>query len=290
MKLSTFLSAALLRRTSLFLAALPLLTTGAWGFPPAPTYTLFGMVRDQVGQTVTAEGAVLVLLKGSVEIGRAPINSGATLDKNYQLPVRIDANRAGTTLYTKHAVPGEGAFSLAVEMNGSRYYPIEVSGNLRTGKGGELLRLDLNLGGDADGDGIPDIWEQWQLYQAGYFPDANGNWPIHLLSRTGDLDKDGQSDWLEYVAGTFAGDATDRLVLDIKEKTSTGVRFEFFAITGKTYTIERSTDMKTWSLLPFSIAAPATGSTSYTAKDVRILSAYAQPDSGTNEFYRLTVR
>jgi hypothetical protein len=276
-------------RTPLFFAALSLLTVGAWAFPPAPHYTLFGMVRDQVGQTVTAEGAVLILLKGGVEIGRAPINSEVSLDKNYQLHVRIDANRAGTALYTRHAVPGQGAFSLAVDMNGSRYYPIEVAGNLTAGKGGELLRLDLNLGEDTDGDGLPDVWEQWQLYQAGYYPGENG-WDLSLLSRNGDFDRDGMSDWLEYVAGTFAGDATERFGLEIKEKTASGVRFEFFAITGKTYTIERSTDMKAWSQMPFAIAAPAAGNASYTATDVSILSAYATPNFGTKEFYRLTVR
>ena len=36
----------------------------ASAFPPAPYYTLHGMVRDQVGQTVTAEGAEVILLKG----------------------------------------------------------------------------------------------------------------------------------------------------------------------------------------------------------------------------------
>jgi hypothetical protein len=277
-------------RTSLFFAALLLVTTGVWAFPPAPHYTLYGLVRDQVGQTVTAEGAVLILLKGGVEIGQAPINSEVSLDKNYQMHVRIDANRAGTTLYTKHAVPGQGAFSLAVEMNGSRYYPIEVAGNLTAGKGGELLRLDLNLGEDTDGDGLPDVWEQWQLYQAGYSPDGNGNWPINLLSKTGDFDKDGLTDWDEYVAGTFAGDATERFSLEIKEKTPTGVRFEFFAITGKTYTIERSTDMKTWSQMPFAIGESGAGSTSFTATDVSILSAHATPNFGSKEFYRLTVR
>lgn len=42
---------------------------------PAPYYTLHGMVRDQVGQTVTAGGAEVILLKGGVEVGRAPITS-----------------------------------------------------------------------------------------------------------------------------------------------------------------------------------------------------------------------
>jgi hypothetical protein len=236
-------------------------------FPPAPYYTLYGTVRDQVGQTLTVEGAVIVLLKGGVEVGRTPVNSVLSLDQNYELSVRIDQNRSGTTLYTTNAVAAQGLFSLVVEMNGSRFYPIEVSGNLTAGKGGERVRLDLNLGEDLDGDGLPDVWEQWMLYQAGYFPDENGHWPINLLDRNGDFDRDGLSNWDEYVAGTFAGDATKRFELQIKEKAAASVRFEFYAITGKTYTIERSTDVKTWTRVPFAIGAPAAGAEAYTAAE-----------------------
>jgi hypothetical protein len=67
----------------------------AMAFPPAPHYTLYGIVRDQVGQTVTAEGAEVVLLRGSAEIGRTPISS-AMVDQNYELNVKIDQNRTGT--------------------------------------------------------------------------------------------------------------------------------------------------------------------------------------------------
>ncbi|MEI7929800.1 MAG: hypothetical protein WCH40_14710, partial [Verrucomicrobiales bacterium] len=37
--------------------------SNADAFPPAPYYTLYGVVRDQVGQTVTAEGAEVILLR-----------------------------------------------------------------------------------------------------------------------------------------------------------------------------------------------------------------------------------
>ena len=161
-------------------------------FPPAPYYTLYGMVRDQVGQTLNVDGATLILLKGGTEIGRTPI-SNLQLDQNYELNIRIDANRSGTTIYSEKALLAQGTFSLVVEMNGSLFYPIEVAGTLTAGKGGERVRLDLNLGEDTDGDGLPDIWEQWQLYQAGYELNEDGNWPIHLIDRDGDLDGDGQS-------------------------------------------------------------------------------------------------
>ena len=270
----------------LFLVA----TASGWAFPPAPYYTLYGMVRDQVGQTITAEGAEIILLKGGVEIGRTPINS-LRLDQNYEMNIRIDQNRTGTTLYTEKAVTALGQFSLVVTMNGALFYPIEVTGNLTAGKGGERVRLDLNLGEDTDHDGLPDIWEQWQLYQAGLYPDENGHWALNLIDKNGDFDKDGQSNYLEYIAGTFAGDATETFKLEIKEKLPASVRFEFYGITGKTYTIESSVDMKTWTRVAFAIGTPGAGGLAHTATDVGILTAFTPPTAGgTKEFYRLTVR
>jgi hypothetical protein len=276
-----------LRSVSLTVA---LLGTGiASGFPPAPYYTLYGMVRDQVGQTVTAEGAEVILLKGGVEVGRTPITS-SRIDQSYELNLRIDQNRSGTTFYTDKAIAAQGLFSLVVSMNGALFYPIEVSGNLTAGKGGERVKLDLTLGEDKDKDGLPDTWEAWQLYQAGLYPDENGNWDLSLLDKDGDFDKDGQSNGLEYIAGTFAGDATETFVLTIKEKLPQSVRFEFYGITGKVYTIESSLDMKTWTRVPFSVGAPGTGSSAHQASDVGIVSAFTAPRATTKEFYRLSVR
>jgi hypothetical protein len=133
--------------TSIFIALLLLLLLASLSqaFPPAPYYTLYGMVRDQVGQTVTAEGAQLILLKGGVEVGRTPITSNR-IDQNYELSMRLDHNRSGTTFYTDKAIAAQGLFSLVVSMNNELFYPIEVSGNLTGGKGGERVRLDLTLG------------------------------------------------------------------------------------------------------------------------------------------------
>jgi hypothetical protein len=263
-------------------------TTAA--FPPAPYYTLYGMVRDQVGQTVTAEGAEIILLKGGVEIGRTPITSGQ-LDQNYELHIRIDAARGGTVFYSDKAVAALGAFSLVVSMNDVLFYPIEVNGTLKAGKGGERTRLDLNLGEDANQDGLPDAWEEWQLYLAGISPDADGKWDLGLLGgMNGDYDHDGQSNLQEYIAGTFAGDATDTFAMTIKEKTPVSVRFEFYAITGKAYTIESTLDMKTWTRVAFAVGAPGTGSEAYQATQVGVLSVFSAPRSTTSEFFRLTVR
>ena len=238
---------------------------------------------------VTAEGAEVILLKGGVEIGRTPITS-SRLDQSYELNIRIDQNRSGTAFYTEKAVAAGGLFSLVVSMNGALFYPIEVSGNLTAGKGAERVKLDLTLGEDKDGDGLPDVWEAWQLYQAGLYPDENGEWDLSLIDPNGDFDKDGQSNLLEYIAGTFAGDATETFGLTIKEKLPESVRFQFYGITGKVYTIERSADMKTWTRVPFAVGAPGTGNNAHQATEVGIVSAFTIPQSTDKEFYRLTVR
>jgi hypothetical protein len=286
-------------KTLLFTTSLALSAGSLWAFPPAPYYTLHGVVRDQTGQVVRAENASVVLFKGATEAGRATIGPLFDSDENYELRVRIDQSRPLTSLYHTAAVAAQGQISLTVEMGGHSYYPIEVQGSLTAGKGGEYVRLDLTLGEDSDNDGLPDAWEQWQLYQAGRIPDENGQWPIDLLTRDGDFDGDGQSNYAEYLAGTFAGDATERFEVTIKSKAAESVRFEFFAITGKTYTLERSTDLATWESVPFSageaVPAPGTplpgGEETFTAAGVGIIPAACVPGANLNkELYRLTVR
>ncbi len=261
----------------------------ASAFPPAPYYTLYGIVRDQVGQTVAGQAAEIVLLKGGVEVGRTPITSGR-LDENYELNIRIDAARSGTTLYSTKAVAAQGDFSLVVSMNGVWFYPIECNGTLKAGKGGERTRLDLNLGEDANKDGLPDAWEEWQLYLAGIYPDANGNWDLSLLGgANGHFMNSRLSNLEAYIAGTFAGDAST-FELSLKEKLPESVRFEFYAITGKVYTIESSIDMKTWTRVPIAVGSPGAGSQSYLATHVGIITVFTAPRSATSEMFRLTVR
>ncbi len=275
-----------------FSLALPFLLSlsAVQAFPPAPYYTLYGTVRDQVGQALEVQGATLVLLKGDEEVGRSPISSGLRVDQNFELKMRIDVNRPATQLYRSGAIPAQGLYGVVVEMNGQRFYPIEVSGGLTAGKGSERVRMDLNLGEDKDGDGLPDTWEEWQLFQAGEFPDEDG-WDLSLIDRDGDFDGDGRSNFLEYLAGTFAGDATEYFEMEVKEKTATAVRFEFFAITGKTYTLERSSDGQSWSRTPFATSAEGEPADSYRATSVGILPAYSAPTDGADkELFRLTVR
>ena len=232
---------------------------------------------------------MISLLSNGVEIGRAVIKSDLQADANYEINIRVDQNRAASRIYSSSAVAAQGLYSLVVVMNGQNFYPIEASGTLRAGNGGERVRLDLNLGADVNQDGLPDAWQEWQLYQAGRRPGTPG-WNINLITKTGDFDGDGISNFQEYVAGTFAGDATERFELQITNKTATTVTFGFFAITGKVYAIEESADLRTWTIVPMATAPDGAAASYYRASAVGVLAAYISAPADASRFYRLTVR
>ncbi len=282
------------RRFLAFFALLAAVATGVLpslrAFPPAPFYTIYGIVRDQVGATLTAQGADLVLLRDNVEIARTRILSEVRGQLNYELPISIDASRANSPrVYAHKAVAAQGVYSLHVEMNGQKFYPIEVAGTLRAGHGGERVRLDLTLGADKNNDGLPDAWQEWVLYQAGRAPGTPG-WDINLVTKTGDFDGDGITNYDEYLAGTFAGDATERFELNLVGKTETAVAFEFYAITGKVYTIEESADLRTWTTAAFSTTPTGSTAKSFVAPAIGVQPGYVAVTPGVARFYRLTVR
>ncbi len=283
------LSAARALARRLLAASVLAFPFAAAAFPPAPSYVIYGMVRDQVGATLKVDGAEIVLLRDSVEIGRAAIHTDLRADSNYELQIRIDRNPAVTRSYSDKAVAARGVFSLKVVMNGQNFFPIEASGVLRTGHGGERVRLDLNLGADTNADGLPDAWQEWQLHQAGRRPGQPG-WDINLVTRDGDFDGDGTSNWLEYLAGTFAGDAAERFELRMTSRNAAAVAFEFYGITGKVYSIEQSADLQTWTLAPLSTAPGGTTSDYYRASAVGVVPVYLAASADASRFYRLTVR
>jgi hypothetical protein len=68
------------------------------------------------------------------------------------------------------------------------------------------------------------------------------------------------------------------------------MRFEFYGVTGKVYTIESTLDMKTWTRVPFAVGAPGIGNNAYQASNVGIVSVFTAPRSSASEFYRLSIR
>jgi hypothetical protein len=263
-------------------------------FPPAPFHTIYGDVRDEQGVLIPATGAAVVMYQGGVQRMREQLTEGNGADFNYQIRMRIDMGRNLTASYSSLVVSTASAYTLSVDIGGVSYQPIEITATPPTvGGPASRTRLNLTLGVDSDGDGLPDAWEASQLYQAGYLPGENG-WDLSLLDRNGDLDKDGLSNITEYIAGTYAGDANSTINLTIKEKLGENVRLETYTIYGKSYTIESSTDLKAWAPASFSLTDPA-GETPAVFQDALvsattgIISLYAKA-SGTNTYYRLRIR
>lgn len=109
-----------------------LLAVAAYAFPPAPYHTLYGMVRDEQGNSLRINGAVVVFYKNGTELLREKIAAGERLDENYRLRLRMDMLRSGTLRYSDLAnSPGVG-FSLGIVINSIVYYPIEMSTERRS--------------------------------------------------------------------------------------------------------------------------------------------------------------
>ncbi len=262
-------------------------------FPPAPYYTVYGNVRDQYGILIPADGAAVVVYKSGKELMRQALVAAEGTDFNYQLRLRIDMLRSTTTTYSSVALTSGTIYTLAVSIGSQLYYPIEMATSPVIGSASVRRRLNLTLGVDSDGDGLPDAWEEAQLYHGGHLPGDNG-WDLSLIDQNGDFDKDGVSNGTEYVAGTYAMDSSSVLSLSIKEKLATSARLEFYAFYGKSYTLESTTDLKTWAAVPFSLTDPAApnaaaAQSSLTSTVSAVISIYADA-SAQSTYYRLIAR
>jgi hypothetical protein len=267
----------------------------ATAFPPAPFHTVHGMVRDEYGRALKIDGASVVFSQAGRQL-QVPIEAGSLLNQNYQIRLRMDMQRPGTVTYNDLAQNPGQQFTLSVRINDILYQPIEMSRAPTVGKPGERSRINLTLGVDSDGDGIPDAWKISQLYAAGILPDENG-WPLHLLRPDGDFDGDGISNFAEYIAGTYATDPTDFLALKLVEKQPNSVRLSFYSIIGKSYSLQSSTDMRTWRDTPHytrnpeptADAAP-TAQMGYQAANTEAVEIFCDLGQEEQTFYRLQVR
>lgn len=262
------------------------------GFPPAPHFTIYGDVRDQYGALLPADGSSVILYQGSKEILRRPLMDLDEAPFNYEIRMRIDMFRPSTTSYSSRAMRSGADYTLAVDIGGQHFAPLEMKTTHSVGSPAGRVRLDLTLGVDSEGDGMPDAWKEAQLFHAGYLPGPDG-WDLSLIDRDGDFDGDGLSNWSEYVAGTYATDVDSYLKLEIKEVVDSVVHLEFYAIHGKSYSLQTSDDLETWLPTEFFIEDPQTTSTelqaSISATTTGVMSIYAETATPAG-FYRLTVR
>jgi hypothetical protein len=104
--------------------------------------------------------------------------------------------------------------------------------------------------GDTDEDGMTNDYEI-----------ANGLNPLDASDRDLDLDGDGRTNLAEFLAGTAANDSSSHLEVTNYTLTDTLGSLIWSSVPGKTYQLEFSTDMNTWSALGGTVSAadaPAT--------------------------------
>jgi len=274
-------------------AVLLLGSLSALAYPPAPPTTLYGVVRGEFGFNLDDGETDLVLLADNVEVVRTTIRDAGRFSENYRLVLPLDLN-PGVGAYRPGTVSEDEAveYVFVAERGGTRIPVVEVNAAVDTfvPDAASLLRLDFTLGEDIDGDGLPDVWERFQVTSGG--GGAAGQDPLALLSREGDWDGDGLTDWQEYIAGTFALLFEDELnfrVVDVADSGQTSV--EFLAVDGKSYIIEASVDGKNWTQVEMETSGGTPESLSFfRAEDTRVESMEVSHDpSVVRMFYRLRV-
>jgi hypothetical protein len=273
-------------------AGLAFLLMGATvrGYPPAPHQTVFGIVRDEQGNPLNADNAIVYLEVGGAVVARAKIDTTPDLGLNYRLMIPLDAGITSDK-YKPTALLPAAPFRLRVRIGSMTYLPIEMVGaSDLLASPGAFTRVDLTLGEDSDGDGLPDAWERALIAALG------GGMSLDEIRANDDSDGDGLSNLTEYLAGTYAFDPEDGFALAILSVDADRPVLEFTAIRGRSYAIQATDDMKTWIDVPFLLSTDppnASPRAFYVSRDVRPIRAFIEPapDSPqTPRFFRLMLR
>ena len=273
---------------SLYALAFGLLTaTRAVAFPPAPAGIIYGMVKDQYGTPLSAAGTQVILrTPGGVQVA-GNIQPGLAIGVNYLVNVPMDAATSGGPYKTTALVAG-AQYKLYVVVGNSTNLPMEMTGaNSVLGIPAALTHQDLTIGTDANGDGIPDAWETVFLSEVG------ANLALSQINPNADYAHNGRSLKQEYLLGNYPFNPGDNFSVQILGQTGGSALLAFTAMTGRTYSVNASSDLQTWT--PVSFTVPAAGSATmtsfYSSKVQPIQLQTLQPTSGpTMQFFRLQLQ
>lgn len=250
-------------------------------YPPAPHHLFYGIVRDEYGNPLEVTDASLILETTAGVRVTTPILPFLEPGINYRLEAPMDSGLTADP-YIPTALHPAVPFRITVRIGGTIYLPIEMAGDFaHLGEPGRQTHLNLTLGEDADGDGIPDAWER-QI-----------NPDISQVDAGGDGDRDGMSNLAEYLAGTYAFDPDEGFKLSMAGINGARAVLEFTAIRGRTYSLLHSNDLDEWTFVPFQVEGEENSIFEYQATDVRKLRIEAEnaPDSSGNVgLFRLMVR
>lgn len=255
-------------------------------FPPLPHHTVFGLVRDELGTPLTTAAAEVTLETLSGTTLKSVIAPGVEAGVNYRIEVPIDAGLTSDA-YLPSALQPTAPFRMRVKLGTRTYVPMEMRLEApRLGQPAESSRVDLTLGEDTDGDGLPDAWERMMI-QSGKL-----NLSLAQFSPTNRLNGNALTVMESYVAGTYAWDPKDGFRLDIIARDDAGSALGFMALRGRSYTITASDDLKEWRPVGFGLVGEIGGTRKFLQTDqlsrVRVI-VPNDSDGGSPRFFRLHV-
>lgn len=269
---------------ALFLTTALLMSGGLQAFPPAPHHELYGVVRDEQGHPLRGNASVTLLGTGG-KVLSGDIDPSIGIGINYSLKIPMDAGTLAA-LYQSTAMLPTMPFTVKVVIDGTDYVPIQVQGgSLQMGEPGKRTRLNLTLGVDSDGDGLPDAWENEVIAAVDGIDDLSG------VSPDGDADGDGVSNYTEYLAGTYAFDKRAVFRFEVVEVKNGLAHLRFLAVKGRTYRISAGISGEDLEFTPFSLSADAGSEReAFRAKAIRFQDIYVPADvAGGKQIFRLHV-
>src|SRR5581483_10932036 len=103
-----------------------LLAVAAPAFPPAPHHTIYGVVRDEFGDPLTATNATILFETPSGQHLSAPIIPFLHPGENYEIHVPMDSRKTPDS-YKSTAQFAGVPYRIRVKIGNTVYLPIEMS-------------------------------------------------------------------------------------------------------------------------------------------------------------------
>jgi hypothetical protein len=258
-------------------------------YPPGPYHLLYGTVRDQFGTPLNLDTAQVLLQTSTGVQFSAPIIPAASLPGiNYLLKLPMDSG-ATPDLYSPHSL-APGSYKLMVVVGAVTNLPIEMATNYAVvGQPAKSTRVDLTLGVDANGDGLPDEWERAFLAMLGT------NVPLSSLTANSVLTPDGLTLRQQYMLGTALFDPGALPEITFLGFNGASPVLQFPTVAGRSYTVLGSPDLDNWSPVAFYLASDGSDAPTrafYLAPAVATVQVYpVPPPPGTSrQFYRIQVQ
>ncbi|MDG2124962.1 MAG: hypothetical protein P8J87_14770 [Verrucomicrobiales bacterium] len=239
-------------------------------------------MKDEMGTPLSGD-AVVRLVGPSGPVLTGPVDPSIGVGVNYSLKVPMDAGTQGE-LYQSTALFPAMPYVMNVVIDGISYVPIEIQREQKViGDTGGRTRLDLTLGVDNDGDGLPDSWEEVIIAAT----DAES---LADVRADGDNDGDGVSNYIEYIAGTYAYSELAVFRLDIIQVVDGVAHMRFLASSGRTYEIRSMSGGGEWEATDFSFGKEAVEMTdSYVSDSLRFVDVYIRAEEIASRLFQLHV-